>query len=82
MVAIEAASYGLPTVAFTTGGVIDAIKSKESGFLITSQNYLEFTAYTIQILKNPSIIQMESCQNFAKKFAWHNLARKFQKVVN
>lgn len=82
MVAIEAASYGLPTVAFATGGIIDSIKSQESGFLITSQNYLEFTAYTIQILKNPSIIQAEPCQNFAKKFAWHNLAEKFQKVLN
>ncbi|RFS33259.1 glycosyltransferase family 1 protein [Acinetobacter sp. SWAC5] len=82
MVAIEAASYGLPTIAFATGGIIDAIKNQESGFLITSQNYLEFTAYTIRILKNPSIIQTESCQNFAKKFAWHNLAEKFKKVLN
>lgn len=82
MVAIEAASYGLPTIAFATGGIIDAIKNQESGFLITSQNYLEFTAYTIQILKNPSIIQTEPCQNFAKKFAWHNLAEKFKKVLN
>lgn len=82
MVAIEAASYGLPTIAFSTGGIIDAIKNQESGFLITSQNYLEFTAYIIQILKNPSIIQTEPCQNFAKKFAWHNLAEKFKKVLN
>lgn len=82
MVALEAASYGLPTIAFATGGIIDAIKNQESGFLIKSQNYLEFTACTIQILNNPSIIQTEPCKNFAKKFAWYNLAEKFKKVLN
>lgn len=82
MVAIEAASHGLPTVAFATGGIIDAIKNQESGFLIRDNNYLKFTAYIIQILNNPSIIQTETCKNFAKKFAWHNLAEKFKKVLN
>lgn len=39
MVAIEAAAHGLPTVAFATGGIVDAVKDGVSGYLVESNNY-------------------------------------------
>src|SRR5690606_24700631 len=39
MVAIEAAAHGLPTVAFATGGIVDAVKDGMSGYLVERNNY-------------------------------------------
>lgn len=39
MVAIEAASRGLPTAAFASGGVIDAVENGTSGRIVQQNDY-------------------------------------------
>lgn len=51
MVAIEAASYGLPTIAFATGGIIDAVHHGKTGYLIKNQDYHNMTHTIIQVLE-------------------------------
>ena len=43
MVAVEAAAFGLPSVAFSEGGVTDAIHHGKSGFLVTPGDYEGFS---------------------------------------
>jgi phosphatidylinositol alpha-1,6-mannosyltransferase len=80
MVAIEAAAHGIPTIAFATGGIVDAVKHKETGYLIRNQSYSMFNKFTIQLLKNKDFIDQQKCKNHAEQFAWYNLAKKFNKI--
>lgn len=69
MVAIEAAAHGLPTVAFATGGVIDAVRDRVSGYLAKQNNYPEFNEHTLRILQQP--ISVNGIHKFAQDFSWH-----------
>lgn len=77
MVAIEAAAHGLPTVAFATGGIVDAVKQNESGWLVEKNNYEELTKQVIETLQQPKNI--EHCQVFAKGFEWSVFGEKINK---
>lgn len=81
MVAIEAAAHGTPTVAFATGGVIDAIENSISGYLIDCNDYKKLADYVVYILKNDPHIEHE-CQAFASRFSWPNLGKKMNKTIN
>src|SRR5690606_3589327 len=50
MVAIEAAAHGTPTVAFATGGVIDAVASGQSGQLVPPGDYAALAQAALEAL--------------------------------
>src|SRR5690554_2872774 len=79
MVAIEAAAHGLPTVAFATGGVVDAVHHNESGYLAEINNYDEFSQYVLKLLQLP--IETDDIQCFAQGFAWPRLGQKINKSL-
>jgi phosphatidyl-myo-inositol dimannoside synthase len=79
MVAIEAAAHGLPTVAFATGGIIDAVKDGVSGYLVEKNNYEMLAKKVIEVLKQPR--NVEECNEFAKEFEWSTFGRKIIKWV-
>lgn len=81
MVAIEAATHGTPTVAFKTGGIIDAINNEKTGFLIKNDDYDHFTKVTIEILHKKTNLNVDECKKFSKKFSWPILNKKFQKNI-
>lgn len=68
MVAIEAAAHGLPTAAFATGGVVDAVAHGQSGYLAEKNNYPQLVEHTVQLLRQP--LPIAGVQGFAKGFAW------------
>lgn len=81
MVAIEAAAYGLPTVAFAVGGVPEAVSDNISGWLIKPNDY---PAMTQAILNNFNIIENKvnsiSCQKHAAKFSWEIFGKKLKQL--
>lgn len=76
MVAIEAAAHGAPTVAFATGGIVDAVKQNESGWLVEKNNYDALTKQVISTLRLST--NLEQCQSFAKQFEWKNFGEKIK----
>lgn len=76
MVAIEAATYGTPSIAFSTGGITDAIQNNESGILIEAENYKDFSKAVINELTESPSIMATKCQEFSKEFSWENLGKK------
>jgi phosphatidylinositol alpha-1,6-mannosyltransferase len=69
MVAVEAAAHGLPTVAFATGGVVDAVAENESGYLITPDDYPAFANAVLEIMAQRDSLRA-SCLAFSRRFAW------------
>ncbi len=69
MVAIEAAAHGLPTAAFASGGVPDAVSDGESGNLVAVGDY---SAFSNKIIKALDLTERsaESCRRFAQSFVW------------
>lgn len=81
MVAIEAAAHGKPTVAFSVGGVVDAIQHKKTGYLIDNQDYQSMTHTLVRILEDKVLISEKICVQYAEQFAWHNLKSKLEIIV-
>lgn len=70
MVAIEAAAHGVPTVAFATGGIVNAVKQGQSGYLVPPGDYFALTQAVLQVLEKPPTIWRDKASAFAQGFAW------------
>ncbi len=81
MVAIEAAVHGTSTVAFATGGIVDAVQHEKTGYLIENQDYQRMTDKVIEILEKKTLISEQTCMQYAEQFAWGNLKIKLDKIV-
>jgi glycosyltransferase involved in cell wall biosynthesis len=54
-VVMEAAATGLPTVAFDVPGVREAVRDKETGFLVPDRNLDQMTERVFQLLENKEL---------------------------
>lgn len=79
MVALEAAIFGLPTVAFAAGGVPDALKEGASGYLVSPGDYAMFALRVMEALQgtNRTRLRAESTV-FAKSFCWQNFGSQMR----
>ncbi len=68
MVAVEAAGRGLATVAYATGGVVDAVADGVSGYLIQPEDSRGFAAAVLSLLERP--LPKDDVRAFAARFAW------------
>jgi len=74
MVAIEAAAHGLPTVAYATGGVVDAVREGISGRLVKPGDSQAFADAVIAMYASPP--PNNGIRNFASEFEWQNFGEK------
>lgn len=75
MVAVEAAAHGLPTVAFATGGVVDAVEDGASGRLVAPGDYAALADAALGVLLESRPWSRE-CARFAAGFDWTVFGRK------
>ena len=81
MVAVEAAAHGLPTVAFATGGVVDAVAEGSSGRLVAPGDYPAFADTVVRVLTDTRAWG-PTCVAFARQFAWSAFGRQvFEQLV-
>lgn len=74
MVAVEAAAFGLPTVAFATGGVVDAVADNQSGKLVPPSDYAALAEAAVWVLQEKGR-WAAGCREHAYGFAWANFGR-------
>jgi phosphatidylinositol alpha-1,6-mannosyltransferase len=74
MVAVEAAAHGLSTVAYATGGVVDAVGEGISGRLVVPGDGDGFARATLQCLTES--LDLEAVRAFAAQFAWPQFGRR------
>ena len=79
MVAIEAAAFGTPTVAFECGGVGDAVVDGVNGALVNAGDYGGF-AQAIERVAAADLRQ--SAAEFAQEFSWSNYNRQFDDCLD
>lgn len=82
MVAIEAAAHGVPTVAFASGGVIDAVGEGQSGHLISPDNYPALTQAVLQVLAVGKAPLRTNITTFAQGFAWPDFGRRINRIIH
>ena len=81
MVAIEAAAHGLPTVAFATGGIVDAVAEGRSGHLVPPGDYVALSEAILHTLKDGKPHWQAGAQQFARGFAWPTLGEKLWEAL-
>lgn len=82
MVAIEAAAHGLPTVAFATGGIVDAVAEVQSGYLVAPGDYAALAQAVLLVLASPRSAEWQaSSRKFAAQFAWPMLGKKLRQAL-
>lgn len=82
MVALEAAAHGLPTVAFSVGGVVDAVADGLSGILISPGENGRFAQAVLDTIKSlDSDMAASNCKKFAQAFSWPIFTKKILQIV-
>ena len=82
IVALEAATFGLKTVAFDEGGVADAVLDGVTGHLIRSGDYKEFSEKVSAILEDEEKTDVTEWDEFLKSFTPAAYTGKICKVIN
>ena len=77
IVAIEAASCGLPAVANAIDGLREAVLNGKTGWLIEYNNVGQF----VDKIKNTGLDRL-SVKDESKVFSWENIIGQYQKVIN
>lgn len=82
MVALEAAAHGLRTVAFSIGGVPEAVHDPESGTLVPAADYARFTDAVVAMLERP---QTDRDALLTREFAagkdWNAFGRRLRLLL-
>ena len=81
MVAIEAAAHGLPTVAFATGGIVDAVAEGQSGHLVAPAHYPALAQAVLQVLAESSGAWQARANAFAAQFTWSFIGQKLWHIL-
>ena len=79
---IEAAQYGIPSIGGEAGGASDAILDKETGIICDGNSLDDVYSSIDLILKNNSYKNFsKKTIEFAKKFEWNNVIKKYLKIL-
>ncbi|HBN55061.1 MAG TPA: glycosyl transferase [Stenotrophomonas sp.] len=82
MVAIEAAAHGLPTVAFATGGIVDAVANDRSGKLVPPGDYTALRDAILPMLADQEGAWRSGCRSFSLDFAWPVFGEKLARALD
>ena len=85
LAAVEALAVGTPTVATNIGGIVDIIKDKETGLLVSQKNSKAIAEKVNLILSDDALRQKLSIQgkrHVKKNFTWESIARRLERVYD
>ena len=80
---IEAASYGIPSIAGKDGGAPDAVKHNQTGLLCNGYDHSEIYDALKNIIQNKKYLELgTNAKEFAKQFYWKEIIRKYADLLN
>jgi len=78
IVALEAASCGLPVIASKIEGIKDAVLEGKSGWLIEEKNSFKF----VEAIKKINLNREKIIKAVQNKFSWTIIAKQYQKILS
>ncbi|CAL4867952.1 GDP-mannose-dependent alpha-(1-6)-phosphatidylinositol monomannoside mannosyltransferase [Asticcacaulis sp. MM231] len=85
LVFLEAAAYGVPSIAGKDGGVGDAVIDGETGLIVDGEDVATLTAGLRRLLSDEALRQRMGAQaqtRFWSEFVWHAAVTRFETVLN
>jgi len=80
---IEAASYGIPSIAGKDGGTADAIQDNKTGILCNGNDHAEIYDALKRIIENKKYLELgKNAEEFSKKFYWKEVIKKYSNLLN
>ena len=80
---IEAASYGIPSIAGRDGGAPDAVKHNQTGLLCNGYDHSEIYDALKNIIENRKYLELgKNAKEFAKQFYWKEIIKKYANLLN
>lgn len=79
LVYLEAGAYGLPVVATRSGGVPDAVRDGETGYLVDAEDTEALARALFSLLSDPELARQMGCNNrrWAETLTWERNARQY-----
>jgi len=83
LVALDAAAHAMPTVAFSVGGVPDAVLEGVSGTLLRPGDYAGFALAVQRYLRLPwGASQRDACLRHAGSCSWREVGARMRRAVS
>ena len=80
---IEAASYGIPSIAGKDGGTPDAVKHNKTGLLINGYDHSEIYDALKNLIQNKKYLELgKNAKEFSKQFYWKEVIKKYANLLN
>ena len=80
---IEAASYGVGSIAGKDGGSSDAVSHGETGLICDGNNLNSIYDSFINFFKNDNFVKYgRNAKNFSEKFHWDKVIKKYLNLIN
>lgn len=83
MVALEAAAHGVATVAFSVGGISDAVKDGVSGYLVPPGDYEQFVEVLLRHINADNREEWSlRCRTYAESLGWDRYGQELTRILN
>jgi phosphatidylinositol alpha-1,6-mannosyltransferase len=81
---LEANACEKPVIGSNAGGVSDAVKDGESGFIVDSTDYSKIAEACIKLLSDPALakkIGQQGRERVIKEFNWDNICQQIENAI-
>lgn len=80
---IEAASYGIPSIAGKDGGAPDAVQHNQTGLLCNAYDHSEIYDALKTIIENKKYLELgKNAKEFSKQFYWNEIIKKYANLLS
>ena len=80
---IEAASYGIPSIAGKDGGAPDAVQHNKTGLLCNGYDHSEIYEALKNIIQNKKYLELgKNAKEFSKQFYWKEIIKKYKNLLS
>jgi len=80
---IEAASYGIPSIAGKDGGAPDAVQHNKTGLLCNGYDHSEIYEALKNITQNKKYLELgKNAKEFSKQFYWKEIIKKYKNLLS
>jgi len=82
LVYLEAGAYGVPVIASRSGGVSDAVKDGETGFILPPEDIEGLAKASLRLLRDPQMNRSMGRANrvYAETLTWQHCAMEYKKA--